>query len=379
MSDLLKPEQRKRPDDERDWNETFRHAKSLFAVVLSLVVLIGGGLFAYNKVGTAVTGLFVAEDYPGPGEDDVEVEIPQGSTVDEIGSILKDADVVASTDAFSRAAAEIPNANQLQAGTYTLQTKMRARDAIQAMLDAGVKGGKRFLIREGLRINEQVAALAEQTGIPAERFEEALKNPDAYGLPSWAKGNPEGYLFPDTYEMSGEDPNTALKQMTANFMRKANDVQLEARAGELNREPGDLVTIASIIEAEVRRPEDRAKVARVIYNRLDAKPSMPLQMDSTVHYAVNHPRTGGVTTTDADRANPSPYNTYVHAGIPPGPIGAPGRSALEAAANPADGDWKYFVSVNMDTGETAFAETFAEHEQNVRKFRAWCQDNPGKC
>jgi UPF0755 protein len=94
---------------------------------------------------------------------------------------------------------------------------------------------------------------------------------------------------------------------------------------------------------------------------------------------VGHPRTGGVTTSDEDRKNPSPYNTYVHTGLPPGPIGAPGRSALEAAANPEDGDWKFFVSINMDTGETAFAETFAEHQVNVRKFQAWCQANPGKC
>jgi UPF0755 protein len=379
LSELLEPDQKKRPDEDRDWNETFRHAKSLIAVVLSLVVLVGGALFTYNKVGSAFTGLFLAEDYPGPGEEDVEVEIPQGSTLDEIGSILVDSDVIASTDAFREAATEIPNASQLQAGTYTLQTKMRARDALQSMLDAGVKGGKRFLIREGLRLNEQLVALADQTDIPLEAYEEAIKHPDAYGLPEWADGNAEGYLFPDTYEMAGDDPNAALKQMTANFKRKADDVQLEARAADLNRDPAELVTIASIIEAEVRRPEDRAKVARVIYNRLDSQPTMRLEMDSTVHYAVGHPRTGGVTTSDEDRKNPSPYNTYVHTGLPPGPIGAPGRSALEAAANPEDGDWKFFVSINMDTGETAFAETFAEHQVNVRKFQAWCQANPGKC
>lgn len=380
MSDLLKPEETKRPGDDRDWHETFRHAKSFFAVVLSLAVLIGGGLFAYNKIGSAVTGVLNVgyEDYPGPGEQDVQVEIPQGSTVDEIATILMDADVIASTESFTRAAAESADANQLQAGTYSLKTKMPARAVLQAMLDAGVKGGKRFLIREGLRIGEQVASLSDQTGIPREQFEEALKKPEVYGLPAMAKGNPEGYLFPDTYEMSGSDPNNALKQMTDNFKRKANEVQLEARAKELNRDPAEVVVVASIIEAEVNRPEDRAKVARVIYNRLDSKPSMKLQMDSTVHYAVNSPRSG-VTTSDADRANPSPYNTYVHEGLPPGPIGAPGKSALEAAANPAEGNWKYFVTINMDTGETAFADTFDQHQQNVRKFQEWCQANRGKC
>lgn len=379
MSNLLKPEQKKRPGEERDWNETYRNAKSAIAVIVSLAVLIGGALFAYNKIGSAVAGVFVAEDYPGPGEADVEVEIPQGSTLDEIGSILQDNDVIASTRAFDQAVRETPNANSLQAGTYQLKTKMPAREALQAMLDAGVKGGKRFLIREGLRLSEQVTELSKQTGITEDAYRAALGNPGAYGLPVWANGNPEGYLFPDTYEMAGTDPNNALKQMTANFTRKANEVQLEARATELGRTPAELVVVASIIEAEVRRPEDRAKVARVIYNRIDGNPPMKLQMDTTVEYAVNKPRGTGATTSDAERANPSPYNTYVHEGLPPGPISAPGKSALEAAANPEDGNWKYFVAINLDTGETAFADTFAEHEVNVRKFQQWCQQNPGKC
>lgn len=378
MSNLLDPGKQNQNQD-KDWDEIARHAKSAFAVILSLVVLIGGGLFAYNKVGSAVAGVFMVEDYPGPGEDDVEVVIPEGATLDEIGSILEDADVVASSEAFDRAAIEIPNANRLQAGTYTLKTEMRARDAIQAMLDAGVKGGKRFLIREGLRLNEQVTELAKQTGIPEEQYRAALATPENYGLPAIAQGNPEGFLFPDTYEMAGDDPNAALKQMTANFTRKANEIQLEARAEEMDRDPLELVIVASIIEAEVRRPEDRAKVARVIYNRLEDNPPMRLQMDSTVGYAVNKPTGGGVTTTDAERANQSPYNTYVHVGLPPGPINAPGKSALEAAANPTEGDWKYFVSINLDTGETVFADTFDQHQENVRKFQDWCQANPGKC
>lgn len=376
MSNLLDQEKR---NDQNDRSETARRLKSGFAVILSLVVLIGGGYFAVSKVGSSVSGLFVADDYPGPGEGEVEVVIPTGATIDEIGSILNDADVVKSSEAFAQAAAETPNSNRLQAGTYTLRKQMRARDAVQAMLEAGVKGGKRFLIREGLRLNEQVAELSRQTDISEERYREVLANPQAYGLPEMAKGSPEGFLFPDTYEMSGEDPGAVLQQMTGNFQRKATELHLEARANEMNRDPRELVTVASIIEAEVQRPEDQAKVARVIYNRLDAQPSMRLQMDSTVGYAVNKPRGTGVTTSDAERANTSPYNTYVHEGLPPGPIGAPGRSALEAAANPAEGNWKYFVTINLDTGETAFADTFTEHQQNVRKFQAWCQANTGKC
>ena len=376
MSNLL--DQNKKTDT-KERSEAARRVKSAFAVILSLVVLIGGGTFVFNQFGSAVAGLFVADDYPGPGEGEVEITVPNGATLDEIGSILADADVVKSTEAFAQAAAEIPNSNTLQAGTYTLRAQMRASDAIQEMLDSGIKDGKRFLIREGLRRNEQVAELARQTGISEDRFREALADGPAYGLPEMAKGNPEGFLFPDTYEMAGDDPNAALSQMTANFRRKAEEVQLEARAREMNRDPLELVIVASIIEAEVRRPEDQPKVARVLYNRLDANPSMKLQLDTTVEYAVNKPRGTGATTTDAERANPSPYNTYVHEGLPPGPISAPGKSALEAAANPAEGTWKYFVAIDLATGETAFADTFAQHQENVRKFQAWCQANPGQC
>jgi UPF0755 protein len=135
------------------------------------------------------------------------------------------------------------------------------------------------------------------------------------------------------------------------------------------------VIVASIIEKEVRRPEDRAKAARVIYNRLANR--MPLQMDSTVHYAVN--KSDKVTTTPADRASSSPYNTYRHVGLPPGPIAAPGKAALQAAANPTPGNWKFFVTVNPDTGATKFATTMAEHDRYVQEFQKWCSTHPGRC
>jgi UPF0755 protein len=130
------------------------------------------------------------------------------------------------------------------------------------------------------------------------------------------------------------------------------------------------MTLASILEYEGSRPEDLDKIARVFYNRLDE--GMALQSDATVAYANN--LQGTVWTTQEQRDNPSPYNTYVHPGLPPGPIGSPGQKTLEAALNPADGDWLYFVPINLKTGETAFAETFAEHQANVAKLKDWCRE-----
>jgi UPF0755 protein len=124
----------------------------------------------------------------------------------------------------------------------------------------------------------------------------------------------------------------------------------------------------------VRREEDRAKVARVIYNRLDK--DRKLELDSTVTYAE---RLKTTTTTKEDRKSKSKYNTYRYKGLPPGPISAPGKAALEAAANPEKGKWLYFVTVNLDTGETRFTDTEEAHEKNVAAFQAWCQANTGRC
>jgi UPF0755 protein len=136
-----------------------------------------------------------------------------------------------------------------------------------------------------------------------------------------------------------------------------------------------VLTIASIVEAEASASADRPKVARVIENRL-SRP-MLLQLDTTVSFISQ--RRGKVGTTDAERASKSPYNTYLFAGLPPGPIDSPGLSSMQAAINPAPGPWFYFVAVNPDTGETRFAVDAAGHAANVKLFQKWCSDHPGKC
>ena len=132
--------------------------------------------------------------------------------------------------------------------------------------------------------------------------------------------------------------------------------------------------MASIIEREVNKDEYRAKVARVLYNRLAKE--MQLGLDSTVIYAEKLKTN---TTTPKDRASKSPYNTYRYKGLPPGPISAPGKTALEAAANPANGKWLYFVTVNFDTGETKFATTEEDFNKIRQEFQNWCQAHPGRC
>jgi UPF0755 protein len=156
--------------------------------------------------------------------------------------------------------------------------------------------------------------------------------------------------------------------MVARTVDEAASLHLAGKAKELGYSAHDVMTVASLVQAEARLDRDFPKVARVIYNRLDKK--MPLQFDSTVHYATG--KDGSVGTSAEARSSSSAYNTYRVAGLPPTPISAPGEQALKAALNPADGSWLYFVTTNPDTGETKFATSYAAHLENVAQFKKWC-------
>lgn len=372
MTELLDQER------ERPAKAAAKRGKGCFAVLIALAILVGGGYYGWQRASSWVENFLSTPDYTDPaGVKNITVTVPDGASLTAIGVELEKVDVIKSTKAFSKAIEDYDGNPVVQAGAYKMRTQIPAETALQRLTTPEkYRIQNRFKIVEGLRLSEQVPALAKATGIPAKNYQAALKKPQTLGLPDWAGNKPEGFLFPDTYEMTDKASATAvLKQLTGRFGQVSKDLQLPARADDLGRKPYEVVIVASIVEAEVRRPEDRAKVARVIYNRLDK--GMPLQMDSTVHYAVK--KSDKVTTTDKDRASPSPYNTYKHKGLPPGPISAPGKAALEAAANPAKGNWLYFFTVNPDSGETRFAATHAEHERNRAAFEKWCSANPGRC
>jgi len=267
-------------------------------------------------------------------------------------------------------------ATSVQAGRYRMQKQMTAVDALGLLINPGESRVRsEFTIAEGLRLSAQVDALAKETKISKSAYRKALAKPKTLGLPRYAKNRPEGFLFPDTYELTADATATStLRQMVDQYKTVTDDIGLEADAKKLGRSPYQVLIVASIIEREVNQDQYRAKVARVLYNRLDE--GMKLGLDSTVIYAEKLKTN---TTTPKDRASKSRYNTYRYAGLPPGPISAPGRAALEAAANPEKGDWRYFVTVNFETGETKFATTDAEFTKIQQEFQQYCQDNPGTC
>ncbi|CAB4623021.1 unannotated protein [freshwater metagenome] len=249
-------------------------------------------------------------------------------------------------------------------GSYTLKTQMSAASAIAILSDAANRITLKVTIPEGSVLTSTFAALSEATGIAVTDFEAASVDPTLFGIPAKAP-SVEGFLFPATYEFDPTQDATSIIQTMVD--------EMNARLDALGVEPSkrySVVTFASLVQREAgSNTEDFAKIARVFQNRLDA--DWNLESDATVAYGTGNLHT--VWTTEDERADASNmYNTYVHKGLPVGPIGLPGEVALEAVLNPAEGPWFFFVPVNLKTGETKFSETTAEHDAAVQELRTWC-------
>ncbi|MFD3625557.1 endolytic transglycosylase MltG [Streptomyces sp. NPDC058698] len=220
-----------------------------------------------------------------------------------------------------------------------------------------------LVVPEGWRASQVYAAIDKTLDLPAGSTKKSLAKADLK-LPNEAEGNPEGYLFPATYPLQEKaTPQKLLARMVDTADKKFNGAPIAAGAQRNAMNVYQAVTVASIVQAEAATKADMGKVARVIFNRLER--GMPLQMDSTVSYALGRstPR-----TTEADTRIDSPYNSYQRMGLPPTPIDNPGEDAVRAAISPTPGDWLYFVTVKP--GDTRFTADFAEHERNVAESDA---------
>jgi len=347
-----------------------RRGLGCMAVLVAATILAGAAFAAYTFGVDALKERFAPPaDYPGPGSGSVLIEVREGDAASDMAATLLAEDVVKSADAFIDAAVADPDSRGIQVGFYEMRHKMSAQDALNVLVDPGKMIQNTVAFPEGWAVDQIVAQLVKKTEFSAKAYTQVLAAPDSIGLPDYAHGNPEGYLFPATYQIRpNATPKSILTAMVVRYQQAAKTLDLEVQADKLGVTPHDVMTVASLIQAEARNDSDFGKVSRVIYNRLE-KP-MPLQFDSTVHYAVG--RDGSVGTSDDDRDVDSPYNTYKVAGLPPTPILAPGEQAIEAALHPVDGPWLYFVTTNPDTGETKFAETYKEHTKNVAEFQEWC-------
>jgi UPF0755 protein len=322
----------------------------LTVVGVLLLALLAGLLFG----GRAVYALaFGAPDYSGLGSGAVVVQVHSGDSARTVGQTLVDEGVVKSVKAFTKAAKDTPGYRKLQPGFYELHLKMAASKALGFLLDGKHRKRGRVTIPEGTPLAQVVDRLVKYTELTRADVVAALGNPAVLGLPRYAGDQPEGFMFPATYDVEpGTGAVEALQMMTQKFSEVAGGLDLEGAAKTVGLTPYQVVTLASIIEKETPQPADRAKVARVVLNRL-AK-GMRLQLDSTLNYVLAE-RKARLTT--ADISSDSPYNTYKHTGLPPTPIDSPGEAALTAALQPAAGDWLYFVTIDK-AGHSLFTSDY---------------------
>ena len=348
-----------RPPDDPARRRSARRSGLAVAVAAVLVAaLFGTGLMGLSRmIGDAVVPATErAANYSGTGGPEVLLQIQPGDSTRDIGERMQRADIVKSADAFLGAAALDERAGRLQPGLYRLRRQISGQDALAALLDPAARAEARVTLPEGLRVEQSLRTLSKGTGIPIKEFRAALTSGEI-GLPAISQGRAEGFLFPATYSVPpGASAADVLRQTTARFAEAA------ARVGLLTggkHSPYEIVTIASLVEAEAGTPQDFGKVARVIYNRLETDATNGLlQIDATVNYAPG--RDLGLGLTPEDLEVDSPYNTRKYPGLPPGPIESPGDEAIAAAARPTPGEWVYYVTVDLDTGETKFTDDYDE-------------------
>lgn len=356
------------------------------AVLVAMAVVLGGFYVVGDRAIDYVKDMVAPPaDYPGPGTDPVSFEVHEGDTVSAVGRNLKEAGVVESVDAFIDAANK--EGLTVQVGFFPLKKEMKAADAVKVLANPDNIDTVNVTITEGSRAKAIYKVLAEKTGKKPADFKKAAQDTEAIGLPAYAKGNVEGYLFPATYAFPPDaTPTEMLAMMVDRWEQALGDNDIEARAAQLKCGDGkactaeQIMTVASLVEAE-GRGDDMAKIARVIYNRVEnpgtAGQAGVLQIDATVNYALGKSGStelGGVDVQSVD----SPYNTYTNKGLPPGPIGAPGDAAIQAALNPADGDWYYYVTVNLKTGETKFAKNYEQFLKYKAEYKAYCRSTQSK-
>jgi UPF0755 protein len=324
-----------------------------------LLILAGGGVLGayvlFSRVHQPFRSYQTAEQF---------VDIPPGASPAAIGRSLVRAGVVRDRLTFRAALWLSGNAQRLQAGEYRFDRALSAAEVIQQIVE-----GRVHLItltfREGLTFDE-MAAVFERAGFgSAASFAAASRNAAPVSDIDPAATDLEGYLFPDTYALPRRSDATRVVNAMVGRFREVVTPELRQTAAAKGLNLRQLVTLASIVEKETGRPDERPIIAAVYANRLAI--GMGLQCDPTVIYALQRAGKFDGNLRRDDLAYDSPYNTYRYRGLPPGPIAAPGRASLEAAARPAEVDYLFFVSRN--DGSHEFARTLAEHNRNVQRYQ----------
>ena len=357
---------------------------ALGVVLLILGGIAGGAYYVWNTYEDKireVMGWEEPKDFEeGLANGETTITIESGFTGQPISQALYDAGVIKTPDAFYDYLIETGQNPTFQPGVYKLQKQMTSEAALAALMDSANRQEFTAQIPEGFTLDGTLQRISEGTGIPLADLQAAAADPSAYGVPVdpaivATGGQPlEGWLFPATYTF---DPSVTAQSAIQTLVDRT--VQSLDAAGVPAEDRQRVLTVASIIQREARYEVDMQKVSRVIQNRLDPNNQETfgkLQMDSTAQYGFGEMHDGTVSSSEEALNDPNPWNTYYHTGLPIGPISNPGDVAIDAAMHPADGPWLYFVTVNLDTGETVFTSTYSEHLEYVDQWQQWCSDHP---
>ncbi|HWV49701.1 MAG TPA: endolytic transglycosylase MltG, partial [Microbacterium sp.] len=379
LDDLFAPS----ADDHHGEPKRKRRIGCLVALIIVLLLIGGiaaGGVWVMNTYGDRINeamGWGEPKDYEaGQAGEEVLITIEEGFTGQPISQALYEGGVTKTEDVFYDMLIDEGLNPNFQPGVYRLQERMTAAAALEAIENPANRMENSVGFEEGATLKAIVPTIAETLQLPLEEVQAAVADPAAYGV---AADTLEGWLFPAVYTF---DPGATATDVIRTMVDRTRESL--AAAGVPDAEAQRILTVASIIQRE-GRTADFAKVSRVIENRLqegNQETHGLLQMDSTAQYGYGLTHDGPVSEWPWKDVvgDQNPWNTYQHAGLPAGPISAPSAAAIDAAMHPADGPWFYFVTVNLDTGETVFSATYAEQQQAERQYQQWCEDNPdGGC
>jgi UPF0755 protein len=358
---------------ERERRRRKRHRRLLLALVLVILLVVA----AAGWVGYKAFAPKPVADWSGEGTGQTTVTVKSGDGAQAIGTTLVGAHVVASVKAFTRAAAANSHSADIAPGVYQLHLHMSAAAAVDLLLDPAAHLVDKLVLPEGTIEKDVITKLATALNVSASTVAAAAANianlglPDGYAPASGPLTSAEGFLFPDTYSLDpGTSAAAALQLMTSEFTSEDHSIGFADGAKKIGLTPYQALIIASIAQGEVKFDSDAPKVARVILNRLAA--NMPLQIDATSVYGA---KVQGLDPSKVTYATlVSPYNTYLHAGLPPTPIGNPGESILKAAITPDDGNWLYYVN-----GDAAGHLFFTNDQNAFAAAVAKCQANNWGC
>lgn len=332
-------------------------------IFLLVIVLIIGAAYLYinNYIEESLKAVDIEDDSP------VLVEIPQGSSTNDIGEILFENDLILNVRTFKYYAEKTGAHVKLKAGTYVLSKNMNVDDLLNSLIKGG-SSGNTFDIRviEGLTNEDIAKTLADQTGLSYEKFLELMENPQVFKddyqfLKDEDITNLQGYLMPDTYNVYiNSDEEDLIRVLLKQFDEFYID-EILPRMGKTSLSFKEVINLASIVEKEALLDEERDEVAKVFLNRLDI--NMRLQSCATVNYANGEWKE---RLTYDDIAIDSPYNTYIIEGLPPTPINSPGRVSIISVLEPADVDYLFFVA--KGDGSHYFSNTYDEHIDAAEEY-----------